>query len=281
MEKDMDTILDWCLDQMRKGKKIEDCLESYPRLASELRPLLHLAKDIGEIPRPEPRKEAINLTLMRVGEAVSAARSAKPFFQKISLHRFLARPAVAGALSTALVLMLIVWGVGMLAAGSLPGDFLYPVKLVTERAKFLLTRDAEGKAELRIEFSDERLDELIRTAEKTGTLDRSLLQSLLKEAELALDEARPVEEDTFKLLAARLDHFTAYQETALKSLKARVPAGDYVDMDKAIELCRRRCRCLKKMMEHKGEGDLNRQWDPGCRCSDLHKMKPCHDDSPQ
>jgi hypothetical protein len=280
MEKEMETILDWCLDQMRKGKKVEECLESHPQLASELRPLLLLARDIGEVPSPEPRKEAINLALMRVGEAVSKARRTNPFLQKISLHRFLARPAVAGALSAALVLVFIVWGVGMLAADSLPGDFLYPFKLVTERARFILAWGAESKAELRIEFSGERLGELIRMVEETGALDRSLLQSLLKEAELALDEAEPVEEDTFRLFAAKLDHFTAYQETVLQRLKPRVPAGDHVDMDRAIELCRRRCRCLKKMMEQK-EGYRRREWDSGCRCSDLHKIEPCHDDSPQ
>ena len=131
MEREMETILDWCLDQMRKGKKVEECLESHPQWASELRPLLLLARDVGEVPRPEPRKEAINLALMRVGEAVSAARKTKPLLQKISLHRFLARPAVAGALSTAFVLAFVVWAAGMLAADSLPGDFLYPLKFLT------------------------------------------------------------------------------------------------------------------------------------------------------
>jgi hypothetical protein len=281
MGKEIEAILDWCLDEVTKGKKIEVCLEAHPQLASELRPLLLLARDIERIPRPEPRKEAVNLTLMRVGEAVSAARRPKPFLQKISPHRFLTRPALAGALSAALVLVLIVWGVGMLAADSLPGDFLYPFKLVTERAGFILAWSAESKAELRIEFSGERLDELIRTVEEKGALDKSLLQSVLKEAELALDEAEPVEEDAFELFAAQLDHFTAYQETVLQRLKPRVPARDHVDMNKAIELCRRRCRCLERMMEQKGEGGRHRQWDQGCRCSDLHRIEPCHEDSPQ
>jgi len=207
MEKDMETILDWCLDQMRRGKKIEDCLESYSQLAGELRPLLLLAKDIEGIPTPEPRKEALNLALMRVGEAISTARRRRPFFQRIFLHGFLVRPAVAGALSLALILVFIGWAVGMLSADSLPGDWLYAVKKAGEGMKYTLTRSADAKAELRMEFSGERLDELIRTVEESGALDKTLLQNLLNEAELALDEAQPVKEDTFTLIRQCLEEF--------------------------------------------------------------------------
>lgn len=269
MSKDLETILDWCLNEVRKGKDIEYCLSLHPELASELKPLLLLAKDIEATPKLEPRKEAINLTLMRIGEAVSTRRKRSTLYEKIFHRPIVIRYALTKALSFALILVVVVWTMGMLSARSLPGDLLYPLKLATEHVKFTLTRNAEGKAELRLTLTGARLEELVKTVEQQGRLDESLLRKLLKEAELALYEARPVEKDRFVLFLTKLNYHTDYQKSVLEQLKPSVPVQEQIVMDQAIKVCLRRCEFIKKMMDMERSGERCREWGPGCRCKDM------------
>jgi hypothetical protein len=70
------------------------------------------------------------------------------------------------------------------SGSSLPGTLLYPVKLATESVRLALTPSDLGKAELNARFADERIDEIIRMAEKgelafieetTDRMDRQLM----------------------------------------------------------------------------------------------------------
>jgi len=265
MPRDIETILDLCLDELRKGKSIEYCLDLYPEFASELEPLLLLAKDIEEAPKPELRKEAINLTLIKIGEAAAVQRRRKPVYEKWIRSPFVLKPAFAKAIAFVLVLVVAVWSIGALSARSFPGDLLYPLKLATERVKFTLTRSAEGKAELRITLADRRLEELVKSVEKKGSLDESVLRNLLKEAELALDEAKPVEEEEFALFLARLNYLNGYQQAVFEQLKLHVSAEERKVLDQAIEVCHQRSMHMMDMMHSERSGIKSRRWRHGCR----------------
>jgi hypothetical protein len=52
---------------------------------------------------------------------------------------------------------------------SLPGDFLYPIKLTGERMKVNLAGNDEKKANLEIEFAQKRLDEMQKVADNSGS----------------------------------------------------------------------------------------------------------------
>jgi hypothetical protein len=68
----------------------------------------------------------------------------------------------AGAIVASLVLIFGGWVATVNASfGSLPGDFLYPVKLATERVQLTLAATSEQKARLHTEFAGRRLDEVI------------------------------------------------------------------------------------------------------------------------
>ncbi len=54
---------------------------------------------------------------------------------------------------------------------SLPGDFLYPVKITSERMKINMANDEGEKANLEIEFAERRLEELKKVSEKAITDD--------------------------------------------------------------------------------------------------------------
>jgi hypothetical protein len=265
MQRDKETILDLCLDEIRKGKSIEYCLDLYPEFASELEPLLRLTKDIEETPKPEPRKEAINLTLIKIGEAAAAQRRRKPVFEKWIRRPFVLKPAFAKAIAFVLVLVVAVWSIGAISARSFPGDLLYPLKLATERVQFTLTRSAEGKVELRLTLADRRLEELVKSVEQKGSLNESVLRNLLKEAELALDEAKPVEEEQFALFLARLNYLNDYQQAVFEQLKPRLSAEERKVLDQAIKVCHQRSMCMMDMMHPERPGVKNRRWRHGCR----------------
>jgi len=266
MSKDIETILDLCLDKLKEGKSIEYCLNLYPELAAELEPLLHLTKDLEGVPKPEPRKEAINLALIKMGEAIAAEREKKTVIEKLFPRPFMFRPAFARALTFVLILVIAVWSMGFFSSRRIPGHLLYPLKLATERVKFTLTRSSEGKVELRLTLADRRLEELVRTVERTGSLDESLVRNLLKEAELALDEAEPMDKEQFELFLTKLNYITEYQQTVLEQLKPRVPAEERKVLDRAVDICSERCRCLKNMMNSEHSKKKSRCWSPECRC---------------
>ncbi|MBT5503142.1 hypothetical protein HN643_04465 [Candidatus Falkowbacteria bacterium] len=76
-----------------------------------------------------------------------------------SMLRFVARPV--GVLS---VICLFIFSTGILGVsaskGSLPGDFLYSVKLTSERVKVGFTAVGEKQAELHMQFAEERIKEI-------------------------------------------------------------------------------------------------------------------------
>jgi hypothetical protein len=67
-----------------------------------------------------------------------------------------------------LVFIILIAGTGTVAAASnsLPDQPLYPVKLATENVRLTLTPSALGKAELYTEFTDTRVDEIVKMADK-------------------------------------------------------------------------------------------------------------------
>lgn len=265
MAEKLEIILDHCLDEIKKGKSVEDCLKMYPNFASELEPLLRLATDIEKLPKPEPRKEAINSTLIKIGEAIVSEKERK-VGKKVFHWPFMLTPAVARALAIVVVFIIAVGSMATISTRSLPGSWLYPVKLTTEKVQFAFIRNPEGKAELRLTFADKRLNELIQTVERLGNLDETLLRRLLQESELALDEASPVSDKRFSLFLTRLNHFNTYQQAVLEQLKPRLSTQECEVLDQAIMVCSERCRCIMNMMNPEQSGVKDRCWTPECRC---------------
>ena len=57
-----DSVLDECLERMLvKGETVEQCLQSHPEYAGELKPLLETALSVRKISTLQPRPEFRNL----------------------------------------------------------------------------------------------------------------------------------------------------------------------------------------------------------------------------
>lgn len=257
MEKELDKILDTCITELRRGKSLEECLSLYPEQQQDLKPLLELAQEIQRLPKPEPAPEMVSATLVSVGEMISRHR--KPEGRRFWGALF-HQPRLVWVLSVSLILLFAVTGMTFIAGGSIPGDILYPVKSASEKVKFLLTFDAEKKAELRLTFSDERLRELTEVLHRSGTVDTKLLDVMLDEAKLALEDANELPEREASLFHMKFNHVNAFQKESLEHIRLKVPPSERETMDKAIEVCGNRMRWMMKRMR---EG---RQipWERGC-----------------
>jgi hypothetical protein len=158
--RDFDNILDECLERvLNKGKTIEQCLAGYSEYAVELEPMLRtalVAREASAIkPRPEFRERASYQFQAALREM--EAKTGGGFFRW---------PRWATAAIVVVFLLLAGSGVVAAAGNSLPDEPLYQVKLATESVRLMLTPSALGKAELYVELTDRRVDEIIKLAEK-------------------------------------------------------------------------------------------------------------------
>ena len=268
MKSDLPEILDRCLDALARGKTVEESLAPYPDSAAELAPLLLTGATLRGLPRQVPRPPALDAALLRAGaslprrngapEAGPALRPGNGRLQRVGRVAF--RWATAAALS-----LVLVAGIGTVSAHSAPGDLLYPLKLATERVTFSLTFSPEKRAELRLSFADDRLDELVRRLQASGAVDPALLRILLREAELALNEAGPVQAEHYKLFLAKLGAFNTYQRSAFQTLGKKARGEDAQLLRRAISVCDERDRWIQeRMTSPEGEKEGGRCWGGDC-----------------
>ncbi|MBI2853891.1 MAG: hypothetical protein HYX87_03095 [Chloroflexi bacterium] len=149
-------ILDECIDRMRNGESIEQCLARFPEHLAELEPLLKVASCVSQI----SGLEASDTVKARVRcLALDAARTSSRRHSSGWFGWVRNRALVTAA---AAILVLLFSGVGIVEAsgGSLPGQPLYAVKTTVERVELALTRSDVGKAKLLAKFADRRVDEM-------------------------------------------------------------------------------------------------------------------------
>ena len=68
--KNLDILLDKCIDRMNEGGSLEDCLASYPEQAKELGPLLRAIWDVRDACSPMPRATAKSIMRQRLDAAL-------------------------------------------------------------------------------------------------------------------------------------------------------------------------------------------------------------------
>jgi len=279
MEQNIELLLDNCIDENRKGKSVDECLANYPQYANQLKPLLQLTVQIKNLPLPNPSFEALSSALINIGKEMERDTEAKvipeelvPAQRDVLQNRFTSpmkkrksfailsvfrKPKLVWALSSFLFFA-VIFGAVTVSAESLPGDILYPLKLVTEKVNFLLTFDSYGKAELRLNFSDKRLNELVEVFQQSNKLDTTLLKNMLDEAKLALEENEiPVEKAS--ILTAKLNHVSAYQKTVLENIRPNVQTTERKVIDEAINMCNMRSRWMRGMMDEEYQEQFDEQ----------------------
>ena len=197
MDKEFNNTLDECLERLLvKSETIEQCLQSYPEQASELKPLLEMALAAKQASDIQPQAEFKARARYQFQAALVEATSPKsrPVFGWL--------PRWATVLTIVLGLLLIGSGTVLAAGYSMPDSPLYPVKLAAEQVQLTLTPSTTAKAELHVKLADRRVIEIIYLANKgdarrieaiTQRLDKRLVMLTGLASTLAVEGAPRVE----------------------------------------------------------------------------------------
>jgi len=244
---EFETILDYCIDEIQAGKSLEKCLAEFPEYRDELKPMLETVSMMGKAEAPQPSAETINNALFEIGRRAEQEKSSAGT-SGIFFPEFMRKPWVFRTLSAAMVLVVLFFGLSTLSAGSVPGDILYPFKKFTENVQFLLTTGEQDRAELRLTFSEKRLKELSELYRETGQVNEALIQSMLQEAEVALDvhsgsAAGP------SYVMTRAKYLNETQREYLSQLQPHVEGQTREVINRAIQTCAARGERMNQMMQ--------------------------------
>ncbi|MCF7804664.1 MAG: DUF5667 domain-containing protein [Candidatus Marinimicrobia bacterium] len=254
MNNEFNTILDYCIDEMRTGQSIDDLVNQFPEYADELRPMLEMSEHLGELEAPEPSAETINNALFEIGQRAGQQQQ-EPDTSGLFLPAFVRQPWVRRTVSAVLVVVVLFIGLSTASADSVPGDLLYPIKQLTESIQIAFTFNEEDAAELRLTFSEKRLEELSQVYRETGEVNEPLIQAMLADAGNAIERAMATG-DTLSFLRTKAQHLNETQHEFLQHLQPRVRRQARQTVDRAIEICGQRRGRMQQMMQRMMDGDM-------------------------
>jgi hypothetical protein len=171
-DRDLNDILNECLDRLNRGETVAQCLARFPQHADALEHLLNTAFVAHKISVVRPRPEVKAIAKARFLAAVRETEVKKT-------RRVAWLPGWAAAAATALVVILAGGGTVVASTNSMPDSPLYSVKLATEQVRLTLTFSGEGKTDLYARFADNRVTEIAYMADKGNIRQVELLTSRL------------------------------------------------------------------------------------------------------
>ena len=175
-EKEFNEILDECLDRlMFKGDTLELCLADYPQYADELKSLLETSLITSQISSLEPDQE---FKTKARNEFFDVLRETEEKRSR-SLFRFGWQPRWVGVVAVIVVLLAATGATSAASMGSMPDDFLYPVKRATEQVQLTFTFTNLGKAEAYARMANRRVEEIIYMANENDIEEIEVLATSL------------------------------------------------------------------------------------------------------
>ena len=248
MKKTPEELLDICLEMASRGEDWEAFLARYPDSLREVEPLVLLAREVREASGPEEATApGASAALLRLGRELAKRERQK----EEPAHRtwgWLWGSAWAKAAFAGIVMLVLGASSVELSARAVPGNFLYPVKILTEKVHFALTSDLEERVELRLTFSERRLSEIVKTLKEGKGADRELITAMLDEARAALSDASQLPETRSAAYKSRIASLEEFQKERLRSVEDMVPADRRQDVAEAIGMCNQGWAQMREMM---------------------------------
>jgi hypothetical protein len=234
MKRRFEEILAECLEAVTTGRRtVEGCLALYPDWRDRLEPLLRLGYRLGQAPLPEPdsafRKAARERFLAAAQARAMVSRRPRRFLPALPvLSRWRWRPVfnvqtgrpaewrrVAATMAVAFLIGFV--GCSFLvvasAGDSLPGDWRYPVKRLTERTRLTFTFGEDARRDYRIGLAEERLHEVQKMASQEREIGESALRQLVETTEPLIQALEPDSVPTDQI--ERITDLTAEQKDTL------------------------------------------------------------------
>ena len=202
-------ILDECIDLiLNQNYGIEDCLAKYPELQNELSQDLQLATSVNNKLKSTINEQTKARTKAIVLNKFNSIEKNQPrTLRKIPSIFFKGIPPLISRWSSiaAAILLFSTLGTTTLVSASSdsnPDENLYPVKRAVENMRLRLTFDAEKKNELRLGYSNKRIEEITVMADKGDFEQIDVLQKdLEKNIEIiSNNENKTVKEKIFQEL---------------------------------------------------------------------------------
>ena len=246
MKRGFEDVLAECLEALTSGERtVEECLALYPRWSDRLEPLLRLGSRLGRDPllEPEPafQKAARERFLSAARARAAASRPARrfPSFTMPGWWRW--RPALSvgwhrtafGATAAVLIVFLGFSSFVVASAGdSLPGDWRYPVKQLTERTRLTFTFGENARRNYRISLAEERLHEVRELAARDRPIGETVLRRLVDTTEPLVEALGPSSVPADQI--QRITDLTADQGDVLDSVAPLVKEEAEDELDQAM-----------------------------------------------
>lgn len=175
MPRSFTAILDECLAALNQGGTLDACLARYPNHAEELRAHLRLAQRLALTPphQPRPAAQAAGWQQFRA-QAQDMRLGHRPL---LSLNIGWLRPLTIAA-AVALAVLGAAGGTVYASQDALPDSPLYRVKLAGEDARVWFTFDDGRKAELLLDQSNERTDEIMEMLSGGKSVSGNVLSAM-------------------------------------------------------------------------------------------------------
>jgi hypothetical protein len=254
MKQRFDEILAECLEAVNAGRRtVEECLSLYPQSSDRLEPLLRLGLRLGDASFPEPdpsfrqaaRERFLSATQARAAHPQEPRRllPALPALPQWRWHLPRVRLAfdapsdwrrVAATMTAALLVGFFGFSTFVLASAgdSLPGDWRYPVKRLTERTRLTFTFGDDARRGYRIGLAEERLHEVQELAGQERHISESVLNQLVDSTEPLVQALEPNSVPTDQI--ERITDLTAQQQDVLGSVDLLVEDNAVEELEAAM-----------------------------------------------
>jgi hypothetical protein len=127
----------------------------------------------------------------------------------------------------------------VLAADDLPGDFLYPVKLLSEDVRLALTFDPADKAELEMAFVALRVQEMARLAQQGDEVPAAVVARMTRQMEQCMVEIANARPEEAPALLERVMERTRLQQQVLEGAATGSSAETQSRLREASQLMER------------------------------------------
>jgi hypothetical protein len=240
--RNFNSILDECLAAIQQGETVDECLARYPEQAERLEPLLILVDKVRSTPPAQPRPWPQAAAWQRIRQRATDLR-AEPRSVQLNLDYGAWLRPVAITLAVLLALFGATGGTVLAAQNSLPDSPLYRVKLATEDVRLWFVFDDVHRAEILLDQSNERMDEILEMNRQDKAVPSNVLTALRSRNERATDilaehrdetgltttlvQQAEAQEANLILLFNQISKtaYTPYTEALAATHNARLPGG--------------------------------------------------------